>query len=140
MKEYFHSDDEIISWLNDFAARQTDFEDSLRLTEISIKLKMRSKHIKLDSPVKCDDCKSMYTIGLCYFCHMAAISPDNSQQDISTIYVDPNSKPDWCPIDKVNTTLEEMSPEKREKADMIMKGMSAFFGSDGMLSGEKEKK
>lgn len=50
MEEYFHSDDEIISWLNDFAARQTDFEDTLRLSEISIKLKARTKHVKLNSP------------------------------------------------------------------------------------------
>ena len=140
-EEYFSTDNEMITWLNEFAARQSNFEDAFRLTEISLKMKVRfaieKKHIKLNSPEKCGDCKSLAKFGRFNFCHMASISPDNPQQDISSIYVDPEDKPEWCPIDRTNMMLDELDPDKREKADMIMKGLSAFFGSDGMLSGEK---
>ncbi len=64
------------------------------------------------------------------YCRMESMSPSNSQHDISTAYVDPESKPSWCPIDKTNATLEMLSPEQRDKMDTIMKGFSAAFGLD----------
>ena len=137
-EEYFKSEKEMVAWLNEFAAKQLDFEDSMRLTEISIKLHFKAeseklrklRHEKLDSSEKCKDCHSMSHFGDHAYCRLESISPINSQQDISTIYVDPENKPSWCPIDKTNAALEEMPPEKREKADMIMKGLSAVFGLD----------
>lgn len=98
-----------------------------------------TEFMTLQSPKCCKDCKSSsLTMTGNWYCHMAAIQPENAD-DVSPARIeDMNKKPDWCPIDKTNAALEEMPPEKREKADMIMKGLSAFFGSDGMLSGEKE--
>lgn len=91
------------------------------------------KNYRLKVPEKCGKCSSMLSYGQKYYCHMDAISPKNPQQDISTIFVDPESKPIWCPISKINTTLSEMTPEKRSDFDKIMYGLSALFGNDNMM-------
>ena len=135
---YFKSEKEMVAWLNEFAAKQLDFEDSMRLAEISVKLHFKAEseklkklmHEKLDSSEKCKDCHNMSHFGDHAYCRIEGMSLINSQQDISTIYVDPESKPSWCPIDKTNAALETLSPEQRDKMDTIMKGFSAAFGLD----------
>ena len=46
-EEYFKSEKEMVAWLNEFAAKQLDYEDSMRLTEISIKLHFKTESEKL---------------------------------------------------------------------------------------------
>ena len=94
------------------------------------------KNFKLKTPEKCKDCSSMSLYGQKYYCHMDAIFPENQQQDISTIFVDPESKPDWCPIDEMNDNLKDMPPEKRDNFDKLMSGLSVLFGNDNMLEEE----
>lgn len=61
--------------------------------------------MKLKVPEKCDECAYIrpWYHGK-FIC--SAVSFDDPQVDISTTYVDPASKPDWCPIDKPNEKKE----------------------------------
>ena len=87
------------------------------------------KDFEFEIPEKCGDCKSMTPYGEKYYCHMDAISPENSQQDISTIFVNPESRPVWCPTVKMNETFKAMPPERKEQFNKIATGLSALFGS-----------
>ena len=87
------------------------------------------EHFKFKIPKKCKDCKSMFSDGPNFYCHMEVVSPENSESDISTVYVDPESRPEWCSIVKMNKMFETMPPERREEFDKIATGLSALFGS-----------
>ena len=65
------------------------------------------KFKKLKVPEKCGECKSCNAAptGLPY-CHMKAISSVNLQTHISSIDVNIDSRPDWCPIIKINDELD----------------------------------
>ena len=91
------------------------------------------EHFKLTPPEKCGDCEGMLPYGEKHYCHMDAISSKCSGQDISTIFVDPESRPDWCPIMQMNGKIEEMPPDKREDFDKLMIGLSSLFGGANKL-------
>ena len=87
------------------------------------------EHFKLEVPEKCGDCKSMAPYGQKYYCHMDALSSDSPHQDISTIFIEPESRPNWCPMIRLNKTVESMSPDRRTEFDKFATGLSALFGS-----------
>ncbi len=72
------------------------------------------KFKKLKVPEKCGECKSCNAaITGSPYCRMEAASSVNSQMDISSIYVNIDSRPVWCPIIKVNDELDRMSFKKK---------------------------
>ena len=84
---------------------------------------------KLKVPVNCKECKSCQAaITGSSYCNMAAVSSDNLQTSISTIFVDPDSRPVWCPIIKMNNELDEMPIEKRSIFDNLITGLTSLFG------------
>ena len=99
----------------------------------------QKEHVVLNSPDACGKCGSIARFGDHTYCHMESVSPMNTQRDVSTIFVDPDSKPNWCPIDRINANLEKMLPGDREKVDAIIKGMSFLFGSTSFISYKEEK-
>ena len=90
-----------------------------------------TENIKLKQPEKCKNCTSCnthLTTGNSY-CGMA--TAENPEMNITTIYIkDLNSRPDWCPIIKINKTLEEMPQEKRDQFNVLAKGLAALFGCE----------
>lgn len=99
----------------------------------------QNKPVHLEEPEYCKECKSISQINEeNWYCHMSAVLPENSQLDISTVMVDPEGKPEWCPITKINKQLDDLPPSKREKAWMIINGLSALFGNDNFLDGKRK--
>ena len=93
----------------------------------------KPKFKRLKVPKTCKDCKSCnIAVTGSPYCHMEAISSNNSQMDISTIYVDINSRPVWCPIIKTNKELDAMPIESRANIDKIITGLSSLNGSDDL--------
>ena len=86
------------------------------------------EHFKFETPEQCVNCQSMMPFGDNYYCHMEAISPDNSQQDISTIFVDPELRPGWCPMIRLNDKIKDLTPKQRETIDKLATGLSELFG------------
>ena len=99
------------------------------------------KHFSYSVPDKCKDCKSICEypspFGDKFYCHMNSIQSNNSQQDISTCYVDPETRPKWCPMEKMNKELEIMDPEKREQFDKVAEGLSVIFGAASVWKKEE---
>ncbi|MDT3386705.1 MAG: hypothetical protein LIR46_02925 [Bacteroidota bacterium] len=91
------------------------------------------KFKKLKVPEKCGECKSCSAAanGLPY-CHMESVSSINSQMDISSIYVNIDSRPVWCPIIKMNDELDKMPIEKRAKFEKFIIGLSSCFGGEDL--------
>ena len=88
---------------------------------------------KLKVPEKCGECKSCNAaVTGSPYCHMEAISSDNPQMNISTVYVDLDSRPVWCPIIKMNNELDEMPIEKRSNIDNLITGLSSVFGGEDL--------
>lgn len=91
------------------------------------------KFKKLKVPEKCGECKSCSVAhtGLLY-CHMEVVSSFNSQMDISSIHVNIDSRPDWCPIIKINDELDKMPFEERAKFEKLIIGLSSCFGGEDL--------
>ena len=91
------------------------------------------KFKKLKVPEKCGECRSCNAaITGSPYCHMESISPNNSQMDISTVYVDIDSRPNWCPIIKTNEELERMPIENRQHIDNLIVSLSSLCGSEDL--------
>ena len=91
------------------------------------------KFKKVKVPEKCGECHSCNTtISGSPYCRMEAASPVNSQMNISSTYVDINSRPVWCPIVKVNDELDRMPLEKRAKIEKLIVGLSLWFGGEDL--------
>ena len=91
------------------------------------------KFKKLKVPEKCGECHSCdAAITGSPYCRMEAASSVNSQMDISSIYVNIDSRPVWCPIIKVNDELDRMPFEKREKIEKLIIGLSSWFGGEDL--------
>lgn len=90
-------------------------------------------HFSYNVPDKCKDCKSVGKypdpLGGKFYCHMKTVNPNNVQQDISTCYVDPETRPEWCPMEKMNKDLDAMDSEKRGQFDKVAEGLSVLFGA-----------
>ena len=86
---------------------------------------------KLKVPEKCGKCQSCNAaITGSPYCRMEAASSVNSQMDISSIYVNIDSRPIWCPIIKMNNELDEMPIEKRSYIDNLITGITLLFGGE----------
>lgn len=76
---------------------------------------------------ECSSCADLFFNGQ-YYCNMKRMDPKNSQIDISVCKVDPETKPDDCPWDELNKTVESFSPE-----DQIgIRCMAKMFGGEGV--------
>jgi len=93
--------------------------------------------IKIQSHEKCMDCKSarvMVPTGGAYCgAKVTSTSDKYPMLDISTVTVDLGTKPDWCPIDELNKSIQEMNPEKREKFETIARGLGVMFGGESIF-------
>lgn len=90
--------------------------------------------IQFKVPEKCLDCLSirlMIPTGE----HYCAARITNPELDISTNAVDPNNRPEWCPIGKMNESIIGMTPEKREAFKKVVEGMSVLFEGSGFGAG-----
>ena len=111
-------------------AMQRDVKNSIDKRSKHCPLKeVPEEHFKLEVPEKCGDCKSMTPYGQKYYCHTDALSSDSPHQDISTIFIEPESRPDWCPMIRLNKAVESMPPDRQAEFDKIATGLSALFGS-----------
>ena len=91
------------------------------------------KFRKLKVPEKCGECRSCNTaITLSPYCRMEAASSVNSQMDISSIYVNIDSRPVWCPIIKVNDALDRMPFEKRAEIEKLITELSPWLGGEDL--------
>lgn len=80
-------------------------------------------------PEKCKDCCNISPLYYdSYICSLSCIHSSNPEADISTVKVNPESRPEWCPMVKVNTEYDAMDPKKKEYVNMIYKGLSGLFG------------
>ena len=113
-------------------------EDAVYILDILKKYEIQNETVQLKEPSCCKECKSIGLIGGAnWYCHMSAILPDNPQMDISTIYVNPEEKPSWCPISNTNDKLSKLNPKEKENVNMLIKGLSVLFGSENMLDATK---
>ena len=83
---------------------------------------------KLKVPDCCGECESMFGYQDCYVCHMPTSDPLKQMCDVKSFRVEPDKRPDWCPIVTLNNDMDALPPEKREKVDAAIKGLSALFG------------
>lgn len=90
--------------------------------------------IQFKVPEKCIDCLSIRLM-IPTGGHYCASRVTNPELDISTNAVDPESKPEWCPIDKMNESIRGMTPEKREAFKKVAEGMNALFEGIGFGAG-----
>ena len=91
------------------------------------------KFKKLKVPEKCGECQSCNApITGSPYCRMEAASLANSEMDISSVYVDINSRPVWCPIIKMNNELDEMPIDKRADLDKLITGLSSLWGGENL--------
>lgn len=90
--------------------------------------------IQFKVPEKCIDCLSIRLI-IPAGGHYCAAHITNPELDISTNAVDPESRPEWCPIDKMNESIRGMTPEKREAFKKVAEGMSVLFEGSGFGTG-----
>lgn len=103
------------------------FEEKFEPYAIEPKLK------KLKVPEKCGECKSCnVAITGSTYCRMGAASSVNSQMDISSIYVNIDSRPVWCPIIKMNDELDRIPIEKRMEFEKLLTGLSSWLGGEDL--------
>ena len=89
-------------------------------------------------PPCCKECSSLieYTclpLGRKFYCHMKAITPTAQQQDISTIFVDPETRPEWCPMVDCLKVYSTLDPKAKEGADMFLRGLAILFNFEDSL-------
>lgn len=89
-----------------------------------------TENIKLKQPEKCKDCSSCRELTTkTFYCGMAGL--ENPKMNITTIYIkDTDSRPDWCPVAKINKSLDEMPQDKRDQFNVLAKGLAALFGTE----------
>ena len=113
-------------------------EDAEYILEILKKYEKQNEPVRLKEPNCCRECKSIEQLnGSTYYCHMIAILPPDEQQDIASKYLNPDERPEWCPISKTNRQIEAMEPKEQEKVCTLIKGLSVMFGDRNFLSGVK---
>ena len=99
--------------------------------------------LSIKVPKCCKECKSLgeypWVAGSCkFYCHMKAIEPVNQCQDISTIYIDPETRPDWCPMIDVQKSLQALDPKKKEAVEMVIRGLAIIFDAENLLEGTED--
>ena len=78
--------------------------------------------MKLKLPETCGECQSKIQMSPDgFYCTMPCGSPE---QDISTVRVNLDSRPGWCPVAKMNETVSKLS----YKEQLAVKAMSILFG------------
>ena len=86
--------------------------------------------MKLKMPETCGDCQSKIQMNVDgFYCTMPHGSPE---QDISTVRVSLDSRPDWCPVVKMNETISKLGA----KEQLAVRAMSILFGADNMFEEE----
>lgn len=89
-------------------------------------------------PKTCGDCASAklynWFASNDHYCSMSSTNSTNSVTDISAFKVDLDTKPTWCPLDRINKSLKHVN--NRDK--VVIKGLAALFGATDVLE-EEEK-
>lgn len=67
--------------------------------------------MKFKVPEKCKDCQGFNAMMGARYCRIKAVDPNVSQMDATTIFVDPDSRPEWCPI--YNFSLKNLNNEEK---------------------------
>lgn len=91
----------------------------------------KPKFRKMKVPEKCGKCNSCGSLvgGGESYCHMAIVSSENPEIDISSVYVNTDSRPIWCPIVKMNKDLERMPVDKRLQVENLIVAMASMFNA-----------
>ena len=94
-------------------------------------------------PPCCKECSSLIEypgpLGSKFYCHMKAIEPADQCMDISTIYVDPETRPDWCPMIDVQNNFQNLNPKKKAAAEMVIRGLAIIFDAENLLDGTEDE-
>lgn len=92
--------------------------------------------IKLKQTNTCGECSSCIDLmhNGKHYCNMKASDPKYKEMDISTCEVDPNSKPDDCPWNKVAQFVDSLGPEDQMGLKFITR---MFSGGDQSLFEEE---
>ena len=94
-------------------------------------------------PPCCKECSSLIEypgpLGSKFYCHMKAIDPTAQQQDISTIFVDPETRPEWCPMVDCLKGYSTLEPKAKEGADMFLRGLAILFNCEDLLEEIEEE-
>lgn len=86
-------------------------------------------------PQKCEECQCMQSYADYYICGIPETNPDKLQLDISTYKVKPDTKPEWCLLDKVNASLVNLNEEQ----ELAIKGMTALFGAQNAFEDDDKR-
>lgn len=79
--------------------------------------------MRLRVPETCGECNSKIQMDVDkFYCTMPSGHPES---DISTVRVNLDSRPDWCPLVKMNETISNLSYQEQ----LAVKGMSILFGA-----------
>lgn len=86
-------------------------------------------------PPCCKECTSLIEypgpLGSKFYCHIKAIDPTTQQQDI--VFVDPETRPEWCPMVDCLKVYSTLDPKAKEGADMFLRGLAILFNSEDLL-------
>ncbi len=83
--------------------------------------------MKFEIPNNCGSCSNMKQFGNKLICGMPPISQEKEMLDISAFEVDLNLRPDWCPMNKTVTIVNNLSEENKVLFDKMCDGLSAMF-------------
>ena len=93
--------------------------------------------LSIKMPRCCKECNSLGEylgpLGGKFYRHIKATEPVNQCQDISTIYVDPETRPDWCPMIDVQKSFQALDPKKKEAVEMFIRGLAVMFDAENSL-------
>ena len=76
--------------------------------------------------INCGSCLSIEQFGNKLICGMP-VPKDKEMLNITAFEVDLNSRPDWCPKNKVVNAINNLSEENKVLFDRMCDGFSAMF-------------
>lgn len=86
-------------------------------------------------PQKCADCESIRPYADYFICGMPETNPELAQMDVSTYRVNPDSKPEWCKLDKLNESFKNLNKDQ----ELALKGLTALFGNSNILEDDDKR-
>lgn len=133
---YYNGVQDICGEIEDVGYSYGDCKEKLHNDAIALLKEqdaVEPKFKKLKVPEKCGECRSCNTaITGSSYCRTETASLVNSQMDISSIYVNVDSRPVWCPIIKANNELDRMPFEKRAELEKLITGLSPWIGGEDL--------
>ena len=113
------------AWLGTEKDRE-EVEKAVELAVEALKVQLsKEDSMKFEVPENCGSCLSIGQFGNKYICGMP-VSKEKEMLDISAFEVDINSRPDWCPKNKVLNIINNLSEENKVLVDRMYDGFSAM--------------